>query len=256
MPVTLDQILAATRGRLPDAPGPPARAVEREAGGRRPPARRSARRARGATAVAVIAEVKRRSPSAGLDPGGSRPGRARPSATRGTARRRSRCSPTARSSAARSTTCARRSARAAVPCCGRTSSSTSSSRRGARGGRRGGAAHRPGAGACPARASCSPARRRRPRGAGGGAHRRELTRALDAGAAIVGVNSRDLDTFRIDTAAAWTMLRAVPARCVAVAESGMASVADVERAAAAGADAVLIGTALSAAADPDGSSSG
>lgn len=81
--------------------------------------------------------------------------------------------------------------------------------------------------------------------------RTELDRALAAGATILGVNSRDLDSFRIDTAAAWTILRAVPPACIAVAESGMASVADVEAAAAAGADAVLVGTALSAAADPD-----
>jgi indole-3-glycerol phosphate synthase len=79
----------------------------------------------------------------------------------------------------------------------------------------------------------------------------EVARALDAGATVLGVNSRDLDTFTVDTASAWTMLRAVPSRCVAVAESGMASVADVEAAAAAGADAVLIGTALSSAAEPD-----
>jgi indole-3-glycerol phosphate synthase len=80
--------------------------------------------------------------------------------------------------------------------------------------------------------------------------RPEVARALDAGARILGVNSRDLDTFRIDTAAAWAILRSVPAGAVAVAESGMASAEDVEVAAAAGADAVLIGTALSAAADP------
>jgi indole-3-glycerol phosphate synthase len=79
----------------------------------------------------------------------------------------------------------------------------------------------------------------------------ELARSLDAGATILGVNSRDLDTFKVDTTSAWTMLRSVPERCVAVAESGMASVADVEAAAAAGADAVLIGTALSSAAEPD-----
>jgi indole-3-glycerol phosphate synthase len=78
----------------------------------------------------------------------------------------------------------------------------------------------------------------------------EAGRALDAGAAILGVNSRDLDSFRIDTAAAWAILRAVPRDRLAVAESGMASPADVEAAAAAGADAVLIGTALSRAADP------
>ncbi len=78
----------------------------------------------------------------------------------------------------------------------------------------------------------------------------ELETALSAGAHIVGVNSRDLDTFRIDVAAAWPLLASVPADRVAVAESGMATAAEVERAATAGADGVLIGTALSAAADP------
>jgi indole-3-glycerol phosphate synthase len=79
----------------------------------------------------------------------------------------------------------------------------------------------------------------------------EVGRAVDAGARILGVNSRDLDTFRVDTAAAWALLESVPADIVAVAESGMATAGDVEAAAGAGADAVLIGTALSAAADPD-----
>jgi len=48
----------------------------------------------------------------------------------------------------------------------------------------------------------------------------------------------------------------VPADRIAVAESGMASVADAERAAAAGADAVLVGTALSSASDPMALASG
>jgi indole-3-glycerol phosphate synthase len=78
----------------------------------------------------------------------------------------------------------------------------------------------------------------------------ELDRALGTGADIVGVNSRDLDTFRIDVAGAWELLGRVPADRVAVAESGMHGPEDVERAAAAGADAVLVGTALSAASDP------
>jgi indole-3-glycerol phosphate synthase len=78
----------------------------------------------------------------------------------------------------------------------------------------------------------------------------ELAVALAAGADIVGVNSRDLDTFRLDLAAAWALLASVPADRVAIAESGMATRADVERAAAAGADAVLVGTTLSAADDP------
>jgi len=79
---------------------------------------------------------------------------------------------------------------------------------------------------------------------------RELAIALEAGACVVGVNSRDLDTFTVDTARAWDILRDVPAAVLAVAESGMASRGDVEAAAAAGADAVLMGSALSAAPDP------
>jgi indole-3-glycerol phosphate synthase len=82
--------------------------------------------------------------------------------------------------------------------------------------------------------------------------RAELDRALGVGARVLGVNSRDLDTFRIDVDAAWELLASVPGGVTAVAESGMRVAADVERAAAAGADAVLIGTALSAAPDPAG----
>ncbi len=78
----------------------------------------------------------------------------------------------------------------------------------------------------------------------------ELRVALEVGARLVGINSRDLDTLTIDTARAWGILHEVPAEIVAVAESGMASRSDVAAAAAAGADAVLIGTALSAAVDP------
>jgi len=80
----------------------------------------------------------------------------------------------------------------------------------------------------------------------------ELDRALGAGAGCLGVNSRDLDTFMIDVAGAWELLASVPEDRVAVAESGMRGAEDVERAADAGADAVLIGTALSAAPDPAG----
>jgi len=78
----------------------------------------------------------------------------------------------------------------------------------------------------------------------------ELDDALAAGARVIGVNSRDLDDFHVDTAAAWRLVAQVPRSAMAVAESGMATVADVAAAAAGGADAVLIGTALSAAAEP------
>lgn len=80
---------------------------------------------------------------------------------------------------------------------------------------------------------------------------REVSVALDNGAEVVGINSRDLDSFRIDIEAAWALFRGVPGDVIAVAESGMASAADVARAAASGADAVLIGTALSSAPDPE-----
>lgn len=74
----------------------------------------------------------------------------------------------------------------------------------------------------------------------------ELDVALEAGAVLVGVNSRNLDTFELDRPTAWRLLGTIPAHIIAVAESGMTSAADVEAAAAAGADAVLIGGALSA----------
>jgi indole-3-glycerol phosphate synthase len=78
----------------------------------------------------------------------------------------------------------------------------------------------------------------------------EVSQALEAGGRLIGINSRDLDTLRIDTSAAWSLLRRLPSECMAVAESGMSTAAEVEAAAAAGADAVLVGTALSAASDP------
>lgn len=80
--------------------------------------------------------------------------------------------------------------------------------------------------------------------------RRELDAALTAGATLVGVNSRDLADLRINTPAAWQLLRDIPSGVVAVAESGMKDVEAVRAAADAGADAVLVGTALSAADDP------
>ncbi len=78
----------------------------------------------------------------------------------------------------------------------------------------------------------------------------EVDRSLAAGAVVIGINSRDLDTFSIDVEGAWTLLARVPEGLVAVAESGMEAPEDVARAAAAGADAVLIGTALSSAPEP------
>lgn len=79
---------------------------------------------------------------------------------------------------------------------------------------------------------------------------RELELALATEAPILGVNSRNLDSFEIDVEAAWALIARIPQDRIVIAESGMASEADVRRAAEAGADGVLIGTALSSAPDP------
>lgn len=78
----------------------------------------------------------------------------------------------------------------------------------------------------------------------------EIDAALEAGAAVIGVNSRDLEDLSVDRDAAWALLARIPADRIAVAESGIASVDDAEGAASAGADAVLVGSALSRAAAP------
>jgi indole-3-glycerol phosphate synthase len=72
----------------------------------------------------------------------------------------------------------------------------------------------------------------------------ELDRALTAGAAVVGVNSRDLGTFSEDLAVAQRLAARVPPDVVAVAESAIRAPADAGRMAAAGFDAVLVGEAL------------
>ena len=77
----------------------------------------------------------------------------------------------------------------------------------------------------------------------------ELAVALEAEARVIGVNSRDLETLEVNPGAAYDILARVPPGVVAVAESGIRTAADVERAAGAGADAVLVGTSLSESAD-------
>jgi indole-3-glycerol phosphate synthase len=79
---------------------------------------------------------------------------------------------------------------------------------------------------------------------------RELDAALAADAAIIGVNNRNLETLAIDLATGERLMPLIPADRVAVFESGVYGAAEVERAAAAGADAVLVGSSISAAADP------
>ncbi|HKP16745.1 MAG TPA: indole-3-glycerol-phosphate synthase [Gemmatimonadaceae bacterium] len=78
----------------------------------------------------------------------------------------------------------------------------------------------------------------------------ELERALEVGATMIGVNNRDLETLVIDQSTAERIIPRIPSGLVAIAESGVKSRADIERYAACGADAVLVGSSISAAADP------
>jgi indole-3-glycerol phosphate synthase len=81
----------------------------------------------------------------------------------------------------------------------------------------------------------------------------ELEAAAEAGARVVGVNARDLDTLQMDAARAARVLAAVPANVVAVHLSGLRTPADVARIAHATSDrpdAALIGEALMRDDDP------
>ena len=78
----------------------------------------------------------------------------------------------------------------------------------------------------------------------------ELERAVRLRADPIGVNARDLETFRIDRSAQLALVAGAPRDRVIVAESGIESRAQAAVAALAGADAVLVGSALMRAADP------
>ena len=81
-------------------------------------------------------------------------------------------------------------------------------------------------------------------------HEDELQRALDAGCNLIGVNSRDLRTFRVDLETAFLLAGRIPSHILRVAESGIHSREDVTRLAAAGYQAFLIGESLMRAKSP------
>ena len=81
----------------------------------------------------------------------------------------------------------------------------------------------------------------------------ELARALEVDAPIIGINNRNLETLAMDPATSERLLSSIPADRIAIAESGVSTSADVERYARFGADAVLVGSAISAASDPGSS---
>jgi indole-3-glycerol phosphate synthase len=78
----------------------------------------------------------------------------------------------------------------------------------------------------------------------------ELDRALALPVSVIGVNSRDLETLEIDPGVSARLLPLIPSDRLAVAESGVATGRDAADVAHMGADAVLVGSALSASADP------
>ena len=78
----------------------------------------------------------------------------------------------------------------------------------------------------------------------------ELERALALEADIIGVNARNLKDLTVDLDRAADLLGMIPAGPLAIGESAVASRADVERYASAGADAVLVGEALVTSGDP------
>jgi indole-3-glycerol phosphate synthase len=78
----------------------------------------------------------------------------------------------------------------------------------------------------------------------------EASRALDAGAKVIGVNARDLTTLEVDRSAFERIAPGLPSEIVKIAESGVRGPLDLIEYAAAGADAVLVGESLVTGADP------
>jgi indole-3-glycerol phosphate synthase len=78
----------------------------------------------------------------------------------------------------------------------------------------------------------------------------EADAGLKAGAKLIGVNHRDLRTFNVDLGLTERMRKLVPGDVVLVAESGIHSAEDARRMREAGADAILVGEALMRSSDP------
>ncbi len=72
----------------------------------------------------------------------------------------------------------------------------------------------------------------------------EVTRAVDVGAGLIGVNARDLDTFELDRELFGRIADRIPGSTISVAESAVRSAEDVAHYRAEGADVVLVGEAL------------
>lgn len=78
----------------------------------------------------------------------------------------------------------------------------------------------------------------------------EVKRAIDAGCSLIGINSRDLRTFKVDLSTALRLIESIPDNVLRVAESGIQNGADIVRLRSAGYDAFLIGESLMRAPSP------
>jgi indole-3-glycerol phosphate synthase len=78
----------------------------------------------------------------------------------------------------------------------------------------------------------------------------ELFKALDSGADIIGINNRDLRTFKVDLRTTLDLAASVPKGTILVSESGIATPGDIRRLRAGGVQAVLVGTAIIGNPDP------
>jgi indole-3-glycerol phosphate synthase len=78
----------------------------------------------------------------------------------------------------------------------------------------------------------------------------EADAALSAGARVIGVNHRDLDTFQVDLSLTQRLRPLIPVNCALVSESGIRGADEARRMRESGADAILVGEALMRAADP------
>jgi len=79
----------------------------------------------------------------------------------------------------------------------------------------------------------------------------ELERALNLDAEVIGINNRNLDQGTVDVATTYELMPDVPAGKTVVAESGISVRPELEELERVGVDAVLIGTALMSASDPE-----
>ncbi len=79
----------------------------------------------------------------------------------------------------------------------------------------------------------------------------ELQIAIDAGAEIIGVNNRNLKTFEVNLSVAIELAKAIPSNIIKIAESGIKSIQDVKQVHDSGYDGVLVGEMLVQSPDPE-----